>query len=148
MSFERTSLDHGPTPPVDEAARADHGSPASEEPLRAGDGELVEAVPVLGDELTAARVEGSTTLMGRYSSAPPAVQAAAAAAGGFVAGAAVLGLVHRHRSKAAALAASRRGRRLRRRGDSGGGVSELVQIVGSRSLLVDVHLLGGPGDAR
>ncbi len=44
--------------------------------------------------------------------------------------------------------AGARGRRLGRRGDSGGGVGELVQIVGSRSLLVDVHLLGGPGGAR
>lgn len=148
MSFEHTSLDEESTRAGSEPAPGDDASSASEEPIRAGDGELVEAVPVLGEELSSAQAEGSTTLMGRYSSAPPAVQAAAAAAGGFVAGAAVLGLVHRHRSKAAALAASRRGRRLRRRRDSGGGVGELVQIVGSRSLLVDVHLLGGPGDAR
>ena len=142
MSFERTSADDGPAPAGDEgtAAGAQRGA--------VGDGELVDAVPVLGEELTADPAEGSTTLMRRYSAAPPAVQAAAAAAGGFVAGAAVLGLVHRRRRQAAALARGRRGRRLSRRGDSGGGVGELVQIVGSRSLLVDVHLLGGPGGAR
>jgi hypothetical protein len=32
-----------------------------------------------------------------------------------------------------------------RRGRRSGGVAELMQIVGSRSLLVDVHLLGGSG---
>jgi hypothetical protein len=76
----------------------------------------------------------------------PAVQAAAAAAGGFVAGAAVLGLVHRRR-RASAL--SKRGRRSRRSGSRRTGVAgELIEIVGSRSLLVDVHLLGGSGERR
>ncbi len=112
----------------------------------AADGELVEAVPVLGEELTAARAAGPGTLLARYSAAPPAVQAAAAAAGGFVAGAAVIGLVQRRHRRVSAR--GRGGRRLGRRGDSGGGVGELVQIVGSRSLLVDVHLLGGSGGAR
>ncbi len=70
----------------------------------------------------------------------PAAQAAAVAAGGFVAGAAIVGLVHRrHRRPATA-----KGRGARR----GGRAAELVQIVGSRSLLVDVHLLGGPGAGR
>jgi hypothetical protein len=79
----------------------------------------------------------------------PAVQAAAVAAGGFVAGAAVLGLVHR-RQRRAALAKGRRARRLGAsrpaRGRASGQAVELVQIVGSRSLLLDVHLLGGPSD--
>ena len=111
------------------------------------DAEVVDAVPVLGEELAPAEAEGSTALLRRYTAAPPAVQAAAAAAGGFVAGAAVIGLVQR-RHRRAALARAQRGRRPGRRRDSGGGVAELVQIVGSRSLLVDVHLLGGPGGAR
>jgi hypothetical protein len=123
-------------------------TPANDETRAASDEEVVDAVPVLGDELTTAEAEGSAALLRRYSAAPPAVQAAAAAAGGFVAGAAFLGLVHRRQRRAAALARGQRGRRLGRRGDSGGGVGELVQIVGSRSLLVDVHLLGGPGGAR
>ncbi len=70
----------------------------------------------------------------------PAVQAAAVAAGGFVAGAAVARLVHRHHRRPA-------GRRLgrgRRRSAAGEG----LQIVASRSLLLDVHLLGIPGTDR
>jgi hypothetical protein len=75
----------------------------------------------------------------------PAVQAAAVAAGGFVAGAAVVGLVHRRQRRSAPLARGRRARReLKARQPSR--AAELVQIVGSRSLLVDVHLLGSGGD--
>jgi hypothetical protein len=85
----------------------------------------------------------------------PAVQAAAVAAGGFVAGAAVVGLVHRRQQRAGALGKPRRAGRTvtksRRTGalDSRRGAAkavELVQIVGTRSLLVDVHLLGGSSD--
>jgi hypothetical protein len=84
----------------------------------------------------------------------PTVQAAAVAAGGFVAGAAVVGLVHRRQRRAGALVKRRRGVIRRRarppgahtKGRAAGRTAELVQIVGSRSLLVDVHLLGGPGD--
>lgn len=84
----------------------------------------------------------------------PAVQAAAVAAGGFVAGAAVVGLVHRQR-RVNALGKPRgvgrglgKGRRARARDSRRGAAkaAELVQIVGTRSLLVDVHLLGGSGD--
>jgi len=81
------------------------------------------------------------------SVAIPAVQAAAAAAGGFVAGAAVVRLVGRRGRNASALSVSRRGWRGSARGsrDKRGAskAGELIQIVGSRSLLVDVHLLGG-----
>lgn len=63
----------------------------------------------------------------------PAIQAAAVAAGGFVAGAAVVGLARRRRSRDRVAS---RGRE--RRGKGG----DRLQIVGSRSLLVDVHLLG------
>lgn len=74
----------------------------------------------------------------------PAVQAAAVAVSGFVAGAAVVGLVSRRRSRSRSrsggrLTARRRGKELSRGG-------ELLQIVGSRSLLLDVHLLGGRSD--
>lgn len=75
----------------------------------------------------------------------PAVQAAAVAAGSFVAGAAVAGLVHRRGRRGSAPAkATRGGRRAARSGPRG--AAELVQIVSSRSLLVDVHLLGGLGE--
>ncbi len=76
--------------------------------------------------------------------ARPAVQAAVAAAGGFVAGAAVVGLVSRHRS-AGTLAKPRRARSLRGGRASQGTGAEILQVVGSRTLLLDVHLLGSPG---
>ncbi len=71
------------------------------------------------------------------------VQAATAAAGGFLAGVALMGLAHRRRRT---VPAARRARRSqppsRRRVRRSQGGAELVQVVGSRSLLVDVHLLG------
>jgi hypothetical protein len=70
----------------------------------------------------------------------PAVQAAAVAATGFVAGAAVVGLVSRRHSRALAAGATPRRRLLRR---SSGARVEALQIVSTRSLLVDVHLLNG-----
>jgi hypothetical protein len=113
-----------------------------------GDTEEVDALPVLADEpavlASSARalpVDGGS---GR-GAVVPAVQAAAVAAGGFVAGAAVVGLVHR-RHRRIALGKGRRGGRLSRGGRDGRSANkagELLQIVGSRSLLVDVHLLGG-----
>jgi hypothetical protein len=115
-----------------------------------GDTEEVDALPVLADEPTVIASPAGTLPMqaGPGRAVVPAVQAAAVAAGGFVAGAAVVGLVHRRRRRTA-LAKGRRGRRLnrarppRRDGRSANRAGELLQIVGSRSLLVDVHLLGG-----
>jgi hypothetical protein len=75
------------------------------------------------------------------------VQTAAAAAGGFVAGAALLGLVHR-RHKRTALASARAPRRIGRRAGKRSTSVEEIAIVGSRSLLVDVHLLGAPLRSR
>jgi hypothetical protein len=105
-------------------------------PVPAEDGELLEAHPA-GSGLETAR------------KGIPAVQAAAAAAGGFMAGAAVVGLVGRRRSRA--LGKGRRARALRGRRTGAvrnAGVAERLQIVGSRSLLLDVHLLGGSGTER
>jgi hypothetical protein len=112
-----------------------------------GDTEEVDALPVLADEATVVRSGGRALESERASSRAvvPAVQAAAVAAGGFVAGAAVVGLVHRRRRRTA-LVKGRAGRRQIRGGrDARGGsrAGEILQIVGSRSLLVDVHLLGG-----
>jgi hypothetical protein len=110
-----------------------------------------DALPVLADQarvLDARPLTGALSGEGRATGVMiPAVQAAAVAAGGFVAGAAVVGLVHRHQRRSSALAKGRRfgtelgrgGRRARKSARA----AELVQIVGSRSLLVDVHLLGG-----
>lgn len=108
-------------------------------------GEEVDALPVLAQEASVVREHAFGVEVSRGAGAIPAVQAAAVAAGGFVAGAAVVGLVAR-RQRHAALAKRGRGRgrsRLRRGGRGSAPAGELVQIVGSRSLLVDVHLLGG-----
>jgi hypothetical protein len=117
------------------------------------EGEEVDALPVLVDEPHALRVRpGADALSPRPAGAVmPAVQAVAVAAGGFVAGAAVVGLVHRRRRRSSALGKGAHARRLARRNRAGaqrsnGRAAELVQIVGSRSFLVDVHLLGGSGD--
>ncbi len=115
--------------------------------------EVVDGVPVLEEQLLvpAARVTREPAL----SAAAPGtvVRAAAAAAGGFVAGAAVLGLVQRRQRRASALARAPRlfGPRSGRSATRGGRLSaeaagELLQIVGTRSLLVDVHLLGPAPD--
>ena len=112
-----------------------------------GETEEVDALPVLADEPTvlASTARALPAGGGPGRAVVPAVQAAAVAAGGFVAGAAVVGLVHRRRRPALA----KKGRRARRRNKAGGDgrsvnrAGELLQIVGSRSLLVDVHLLGG-----
>ena len=110
--------------------------------------EEVDALPVLAQEPTviASPARALPADAGPGRAVVPAVQAAAVAAGGFVAGAAVVGLVHRRR-RSAALAKGRGARRLSRGGQSGRSANnkagELLQIVGSRSLLVDVHLLGG-----
>jgi hypothetical protein len=109
--------------------------------------EEVDALPVLAEEPTviAAPAGALPAQAGQGRAVVPAVQAAAVAAGGFVAGAAVVGLVHRRRRRTM-LAKGRGSRRLSRRGRDGSSANkagELLQIVGSRSLLVDVHLLGG-----
>jgi hypothetical protein len=111
-----------------------------------GDTEEVDALPVLAQEPTviASPAHALPADTGPGRAVVPAVQAAAVAAGGFVAGAAVVGLVHRRRRTA--LAKGRSPRRLSRSGRdsrSANKAGELLQIVGSRSLLVDVHLLGG-----
>jgi hypothetical protein len=119
-------------------------------PPPTGDTEEIDALPVLADEpkvLRAYTLSSSPATYWRSTSLTiPAVQAAAVAAGGFVAGAAVVRLAGRRHRRLSPLSVTRRGMRgssRRSRGASKAG--ELVQIVGSRSLLVDVHLLGGRG---
>jgi hypothetical protein len=113
------------------------------------DTEEIDALPVLADGtvVRAYPLPGTLAADRRSSIAViPAVQVAAVAAGGFVAGAAVVGFVHR-RHRSSALSKGRRAGRDVARGGRGrrmtGRADELVQIVGSRSFLVDVHLLGG-----
>jgi hypothetical protein len=80
--------------------------------------EVVEGLPVLADVRPIERVS---------TAALPVVQAAAAAATGFVAGAATLALVKRHSARKLA--------RSQRR------PIDMLPIVGSRTFLVDVHLV-------
>jgi hypothetical protein len=124
--------------------------------MLAGDTRQLDALPVLvGQARTVPAQPTPSVLPGERRSAGgvlPAVQAAAVAAGGFVAGAAVVGLVHRRQQRSATLAKGARAgrvgaaRRSRLGGRSRPPAAELVQIAGSRSLLVDVHLLGGSGE--
>lgn len=119
------------------------------EPVR----EIVDATPVLAPEPVVREVIVSEP-QGRASSlirpVAPTAQAMVVAAGGFVAGAAVVGLASRRRGRSSkALARARKGGRgVGRGGRKGGRVGELVQIVGTRSLLVDVHLLDAAGSGR
>jgi hypothetical protein len=114
------------------------------------DGQVLDALPVLSgpprivDRRAFRRASG---IERRAAAMIPAAQAAAVAAGGFLAGAAMLGLVHRRQRHSSALSSGRRaGRELARRGSrSPGRGGEVLQIVSSRSVLLDVHLLGRPG---
>ena len=87
-----------------------------------------ENLPVLADVRPIEREPEPGTLT---VSASPAVQAAAVAATTFVAGAAAVMAVKRHQSRKLV----RRRRRARKHG------SELVQVVASRSFLVDVSVV-------
>jgi hypothetical protein len=110
--------------------------------------EMLPAPPAEEGELVEARPTAAGLSQPRRGI--PAVQAAAAAAGGFVAGAAVVGLVGHRRSRALAKGGRPRALRGRRRRNAArsSGAGERLQIVGSRSLLLDVHLLGGAGPER
>ncbi|HTT31900.1 MAG TPA: hypothetical protein VMG37_26025 [Solirubrobacteraceae bacterium] len=89
--------------------------------------EVVDGFPVLTEVRTVERVSPASL---------PAVQAAAAAATGFVAGAATVALVKR-----------RHARKLARTGRGGPRRAvDMLPIVGSRSFLVDVHVIGKQGD--
>lgn len=86
--------------------------------------ETVDAVPVLAEARPLATAPAPL----------PAVQAAAVAATGFVAGAATLALVRRHSArKAVRRSATRR-------------AADMLPIVGSRTFIVDVHLLAKPSE--
>jgi hypothetical protein len=94
--------------------------PAPEEEV-----ETVDGVPVLAEV---------TALAPPPPAALPAVQAAAAAATGFVAGAATIALVRRRTARRLARASRTNPRR----------AIEALPIVGSRTFIVDVHLIAKP----
>ncbi len=125
-----------------------HEQYAAGEP--SGDTEEVDAVVVTpGEDAPATARFSRAAAPAIQAAAPviqaaaPVIQAAAVVATGFVAGAATAGLVRRRRDRRALVRSL--GRRSLGRAGRSGGRGEVVQIVGSRSLLVDVHLLG---DAR
>jgi hypothetical protein len=89
-------------------------------------GETVDGLPVLAEVRTIDRAAPASLAV---------VQAAAAAATGFVAGAATLALVKRRSARK--LARARSGPRR---------AVDMLPIVGSRTFLVDVHLIGKPGE--
>jgi hypothetical protein len=97
-----------------------------------------ETLPVVARDVRVVAREPHAVSSPPRAVSRPAVQAAAAAAGGFVAGAAVLGLVQR-RSRAGAVLAKGARRAV------AAPAAQTLQVVSSRSFLVDVHLLGTPG---
>jgi hypothetical protein len=97
--------------------------------------EEVDAIIVEAEERVV--VQSSAPLPAPTRTMVPAVQAAAVAAGGFVAGAAVVGLVGRRHNRALAAGTAPRRRLLRRSRTQ----VEALQIISTRSLLVDVHML-------
>jgi hypothetical protein len=110
-------------PVIEDAETVEPEDAAALHPV--GPEEHVDGVPVLA-ELTAIEPAPPSSLATR--------QAAAAAATGFVAGAATLAIVYRLGSRRAAPA------RAPRR------AIDMLPIVGSRSFLVDVHLIAKPGE--
>jgi hypothetical protein len=97
-----------------------------------GDGteETVDGEPVL-DEAPGPLSPVAASATSLASVASPAVQAVAAAATGFVAGAATLAIARRRESRRSTRAV------VRRRG------ADALAIVGTRSFLIDVHMLRG-----
>ena len=102
--------------------------------IERSDTEEVDALPVLATEAKPLALAPRAVV--------PAVQTAAVAAGGFVAGAVMVGVLGRRHRRALATRAPRRIARRKR------ATGELMEIVSSRSLLVDVHLLGSPAKGR
>jgi hypothetical protein len=112
-----------------------------------GDTEEVDALLVESDEQLILRRAVPLPAQSR-GTIVPAVQAVAVAATGFVAGAAVVGLVGRHQRRVLAQGAGAGSTRRLARGRGGRGRPEVLQVVSTRSLLVDVHVLGSPGEQR
>ena len=122
--------------------------PAAEHLAGARDTAEFDALPVLAREQVLNPTyyrAGRAELVRSAGGLLPAVQAAAAAAGGFLAGAAIVSFLQRRQRRALARRRAGAGRwGLLRRRKPPQPSSELVHVVASRSLLVDVHLLGGP----
>jgi hypothetical protein len=99
------------------------------------------------EELDGVLVTEQQAALGAQSrrSLMPATQAAAVAASGFLAGAALVGLARRRHGRHTPVRAKSNRRHVIRGPER---VEEILQIVGSRSFLIDVHLLHGSGRDR
>ncbi|HEY1689943.1 MAG TPA: hypothetical protein VGF95_13905 [Solirubrobacteraceae bacterium] len=119
--------------------------------LREGDTEEIDALPVPEeDERSRSPVLVAALSRPLAELRTPAVQAAAVAAGGFVAGAAVVGLARRRHASPRLMRMQptrTQPRKLLRRGASKR-QTERLEIVASKSLLVDLHLLGPQSRGR
>jgi len=114
--------------------------------------EEIEQLDELGGEVRITRLTPApgASVVARPSPGLPVRAGAALAAGGFMAGAALVGIVGRRQRRSNALVKGARrtrlaARRPRRRASVKAPAAELLQIVGTRKLLIDVHLLGSPG---
>ncbi len=110
---------------IPDAVPVDPGSAPAPEEGELLPEETVDGIPVLAEARPLEPAAAATL---------PAVQAAAVAATGFVAGAATIALVKRHSARKLARA-SRSGPRR---------AVDLLPIVGTRTFLVDVHLIAKP----
>jgi hypothetical protein len=106
------------------------------EPLDAQDEETVEGFPMLAEVRPVEPVPPARPVDRVSPAVLPAAQAAAMAATGFVAGAATFALVKRHNTRKSLRVARSAPRR----------AVDLLPIVGSRTFLVDIHLIGKPGE--
>ncbi len=110
---------------MSEIVRPSVEEPAETAPVAGAEEETVDGMPVLSEVRAVDRVSPASL---------PAVQAAAAAATGFVAGAATIAIVRR-----------RSARKLARAGRGGPRRAvDMLPIVGTRTFLIDIHLVGRP----
>src|SRR5436305_9826958 len=116
----------GPMPPEEPISFDDAEVVPEPGPSPPDEVEVVEGLPVLADARPVAPASPA---------ALPAVHAAAAAATGFVAGAAAVALVR-----------LLGGRRMERARVNQRRAVEGLPIIGTRSFLVDVHLIAKPGE--
>jgi hypothetical protein len=119
--------EHAPGVAASDGADEAGVEPEEVESPTEGEEEVVDGLAVLAEVRTIERPATASL---------PAVQAAAAAATGFVAGAATIALIKRR----AARKMVRNGKTSPRR------AVDMLPIVGSRSFLVDVHVIGKQGD--
>ena len=139
MSSWHASEEYGGEEEVGAARAAEHHAGAR-------DTAEFDALPVLAREQVLYPTyyrAGRAELVRPVGGLLPALQAAAAAAGGFLAGAAIVSFLQRRQRRGLARRRAGAGRRgLFRRRNPPQPSSALVNVVASRSLLVDVHLLG------